>query len=258
MSQSDVKKVEQLTPKLKRNNRYAVIGNLVSFTALLIIFVSTLGTQRLVDYWTDYGSVVVIRLTITISTSLLPFPFLTGVEHLLAYFNVDGYYNAVLYDGVNRIRWISYSITNGLVTISLLTLVGAGNIYLVVSSVLANAVMMYFGYKHEVANHPARSKKTLEYLLMGFVPFFALWIPILGYQISRQSVSKLYESFAVYGSFPIALLFVVPLLIRYRSAGSIKPRITANYRMENFYILLSLTAKIYLDWAITFGNLVDP
>lgn len=258
MSQLVVKKVAEFTPKLKRTNLIAAIGNFASFTALLIIFLSTQSTQRLVNYWTDYANIVVIRLTITISTSLLPFPFLTGVEHLLAYFDVDGYYAAVLYDGINRIRWISYSITNGLVTISLLTLVGGGNIYLVVSSVLANVVMMYFGYRHEVANHPARSNPTLEFLLMGFIPFFAIWIPILGYQIARQSTSKLYESFAVYGSLPIALLFVVPLLIRYRSAGSPKNRVSANYRMETFYIILSLTAKIYLDWTIVIGNLVDP
>lgn len=259
-----VQKAEELLAKARNWELAAIIVNLVSFVALSIIYVSTLSTQRTVDYWTDYGGVVVQRLTLPIATTLLPFPLLTATAHAFAYFDFDGKFSRVIYDGVNRVRWIEYAITNGFITVSLLTLVGAGNIYLIVAGVLSNVVMNYFGYEHERANHPSQSTPTLRYLLAGFVPFFVIWTPTLAYQIARQSVSKTYETVAVYGSLVFALSFVLPLVLRYRRVlrdaryASKSNAYGANYRMQIFYTLLSMTAKIFLDWTVTIGNLVDP
>lgn len=256
MADAAPRKIESLKRSLRLWNYIVALVHSTSFVSLLIISIVNAADVPLVRWWTDFNQTATSEVIVYgISATLLPFPAITALFHLLAAWDVDNYYSEVLCRGVNRLRWVEYAITNSLITVSLLTLVGASNLYLIVACVLSNVVMQYFGYAHEVQNHPANSKPTLTPLLVGFLPFFAIWIATLAYQISGTASPTTYGAVAVYGSLFFALMFVVPLLVRYSKTGSEKIEVRANYTEEMFYILLSLTAKLFLDWTVTIGYL---
>jgi len=226
-------------------------SSFVALTVLSFVYESSATRARL---WTDYVRTTLVEVAnYPLFATLLPFPAITAFFHLLAAWNVDNYSQNVLIRGLNRLRWVEYAITNSLITASLLALVGAGNVYLFIAGILSNVIMQYFGYLHEKVNHRSETRATsLMPLLVGFLPFFAIWVPTLAYNISGISTAPAFETVAVFGS----LLFVVPLLIRYQTAGSGQVELQANYNMELFYIILSLTAKLFLDWTVTINTLV--
>lgn len=225
-----------------------------SFTAILIISLVDLDNARRVALWIDSATGVQSLGSYPLFATLVPFPFITGVFHLLALFNVDDYYNGVLFRGINRLRWIEYSITNSLITFSLCVLAGAGGVVLLTVNVLANATMQYFGYLHEKKIHPPNStERTLWYIAIGFLPWLQTWVTVLTYYGLNFSAATLSDGFAIIGSLFWSLSFVFPLLWRYSKPASLKN----NYTMELMYIFLSLTAKIWLDWTVVIGTLVD-
>jgi hypothetical protein len=240
---------------LRNWNIAPIIVQLISFIALLAISLSDLSGARRVGLWIDVERGASIRSlgTYPIFATLVPFPAITAIFHLLALLNVDNYYKEVETRGVNRLRWIEYAITNGLMTFSLCTLAGAGGVVLLVASVLANLIMQYFGYLHEYYNHPAGSEpKTLWYLIAGFVPWIQIWVTVLTYYGLNFDTATTSDGVAIIGSLVLSLTFVIPLVWRYRK----QPTAKNNYRMEVFYIILSLTAKLFLDWTVIIGTLV--
>jgi hypothetical protein len=251
--------VERYKPRLRGLNIGVAVVHTLSFIALLIISLIYNAKAERARLWTDYDGLNLIEIAnYPLYGTLLPFPIITAAFHLAAVFDADKYYEGVVMRGLNRLRWIEYAITNSLITISLLTLVGAGNVYLVVAGILSNIVMQYFGYLHEWYNHNRKiTKTTLMFIVVGFFPFIAIWLPTIAYTIANIKVVRAAEIVAVFGSLVLALLFVLPLLIRYMTAGY-GLRVKENVNMEIFYCLLSLTAKLFLDWTITIDTILKP
>jgi len=227
-----------------------------SFTAILIISLTRLDTVTTVGIWFDdnLGFTVPKSLgSYELFATLVPFPFITGVFHLLAAYNVDNYYYNVLNIGVNRMRWIEYTITNGLMTWSLCVLAGAGSILIPITCVLLNVTMQSYGWFHEKRNHRVIYQvRSLVPLLIGFIPWFGIWAVVFTYYGANMSTMVLSDGFAVIGTFIWSLTFVLPLLWRYQKENTVEN----NYQMEVAYIILSLTAKLWLDWTVVIGNLV--
>lgn len=222
-----------------------------SFVALLIITLLVASPLN-VPLWIDFGGSITSLGSYPIAATLLPFPITTAIFHAAQALDVADYYRAAIVRGVTPHRWIEYSITNGLITWSIFVLAGAGNILLPVSGVLINVVMQYFGYLHECAN--TRGRRSLTLLLWGFVPYLPLWIVPLTYYFATAALVPLYYGVAIIGTFVLSLLFTAPLFWRYFTS---KPELIANYQAERAFLLLSLTAKLYLDWAVTGGNLAN-
>ena len=227
-----------------------------SFTAILIISLTRLDTVTRVKMWFDdnLGTTIPTSLgSYELFATLVPFPFITGVFHLLAAYNVDNYYENVLRVGVNRMRWIEYAITNSLMTWSLCFLAGAGSIMIPIICVLLNVTMQSYGWFHEMRNHRVKQQyRSLTPLLIGFVPWAGIWAVVFTYYGANMSTMTLSDGFAIIGTFVWSLTFVLPLLWRYYKGNTT----SANYNMEVAYIVLSLTAKLWLDWTVVVGNLV--
>jgi len=240
--------------RLRRWNLAVAIVQFVSFAALLSIALATLSGARYVPIWVEESRGTAIRSlgSFPVISTLLPFPAITAIFHLLAYFGVGNYFNDVLVSGCNRLRWIEYSITNGLMTVSLLALAGGGNVIVLVMAVLCNALMQYFGGLHEHQNHRVSAEsRSLDPLVTGFVPWIAIWLAIFSYYGINFATSTVSDGFAIVGSFGLSLTFVAPLLWRFTKQSNIEN----NFRTELAYIILSLTAKLYLDWTVTIGTL---
>ena len=247
-------------PRLVSNLRWwnvvVAIVHLSSFTALTVIAFTRLDQARLVPLWVDYGATVDVLGQYVLFATLLPFPLITGLFHIYA--TVDPrktYSREVLLQGRNTLRWIEYAITNGLMSWSVAVVAGANNLILPITCVLSNCVMQYFGYLHETINQKLKQPgKTWGPLLVGFVPWLINWLIALlyfGFRIGRESV-QVTDYLAVFGTFVWSLGFVAPLVWRFN-----KPGIVPNYKVEVAYALLSLSAKLWLDWVLTIGNLVE-
>lgn len=244
---------EGLARSLRTWNIVVAVVQLISFTAALIISLVDLDDARRVGLWIDDEFGIKSLGTYPIFATLVPFPFITAIFHLMAVFGVDNYYSSTIFYGLNRLRWIEYGITNGLMTFSLCVLAGAGGVVLLVVNVLANIFMQWCGYLHEKYNHSPRVRRgTLWYIAFGFLPWLQTWVTVLVY-FARRPDPPLSDYFAIIGSLIWSLAFVVPLLWRYSRRGSVRD----NYNMELMYIFLSLSAKLWLDWTVIIGTLVD-
>jgi len=247
---------------LKTWNSAVATVHLSSFTALLVLSIVFYDSAKQVRLWTDFGGVAVQpRGSYRLFYTLLPFPFITGIFHVaIAAFDADNYSRSVLLRGTNRLRWLEYAITNGLISWSLAVLAGAGSLLFPVVAVLCNFVMQFFGYLHEHFNYTAvnykkgerktRVYRSLWFIGIGFVPWIANWLVVLVYFFERTGAAPVNDWLAVIGSLVWSLAFVAPLLWRFYQPDSI----AVNYYTELAYILLSLSAKLWLDWVVTIGS----
>lgn len=236
--------------KSLRTWNWAVAGvHGTSFLVLLIITLTQLGSLLSFPVWTDFGQTINVLFTTPISATLLPFPFITACFHVAQALGVADYYRSSLVTGVTPHRWLEYMITNGLMTVSVFALSGAGNIMLPVTGILLNILMNLFGYLHEMLN--SKRQRSLALVWWGFVPWLPLWyIPITYYLSSPVSLPVFYPV-AIFGTFAFSFAFVAPLIYRYTTSS---PDIVANYNVERAYLVLSLTAKLFLDWTVTIGS----
>ena len=247
--------VETLREKLFYWNVLVVFVHWSSFLALTIISFVNLDSARYVPLWIDFGSPTAIKSlgSYPIFSTLLPFPLITGAFHAWLAYNYKDYYSRFLVSGVAKARWLEFAITNGLMTFSVMVLARAGSILIPILGVFCNFQMQYFGYLHELRNHRVTPMhRTKGPYLMGFFPWIATWATIFTYYGLNVGNMVLSDSFAIIGTFVLSLTFVLPLEWRYTRANTIQN----NYNTEVAYILLSLTAKLYLDWTVTIGTLV--
>jgi len=225
--------------------------NIASFIALLVITLTVL-TPVPVPLWVDFGGVISSIGSYPLSGTLLPFPLITGLFHVAQALNIFDYYRYALIKGVTTHRWVEYGITNSLISVSIFALSGVGNILLLVGSVLVNISMQYFGYLHERAN--SNRQKTLSILWWGFVPWLWLWFIPLTYYFVQASSLPTYVGVAIIGSFVLSIVFTLPLFWRYTTDQS---ELYANYMVERNYLILSVTAKLFLDWTVVIGVLLQ-
>lgn len=256
LSAEDVPKVDDndYRTRLRNWNIAVAIVQTVSFIALLVLSLVYSDKAREVSIWIDTGRGTIIQqlASYRLYVTLLPFPIITAAFHVLALLMKDKYYDDVLVRGQNLLRWIEYMITNGLMTFSLCTLVGAGGVVLLVVNLIGNIIMQSFGYLHESRVH-GRGKRTLAYIGFGFLPWLQNWVTIFTYYGLNIGSLRISEHLAVVGSFLLSLTFVYPLLAIYW-----QPHTTKNFfTLERTYIILSLTAKLYLDWILVSGTIAN-
>lgn len=254
----------QLAVALRRWNWLVAAVHFTSFVTLLILTLVFRDRQLRVPLWTDFvdssnEGVVEVRAVQPLAATLLPFPLITALFHAAQAMNIFSYNRYALDRGVTPHRWIEYTITNGLMTWSVFVLAGARNILLPVTGLFLNALMNFFGYLHELLN--SEQQKSLFLLWTGFVPWLPLWIVPIVYFVANAGSLPLYVGFAVFGTFLLSVAFTVPLQWRYfiepKEGFDKEQRLQANFAVERAYLLLSLTAKLYLDWTVVIGNLVS-
>lgn len=236
---------------LRNYNVAVACVHATSFVALTVISILNYDkSRRSQDFYLDAPERNVGAYPLLFT--LLPFPLITALFHAAAAANAGNYYVEVLSKGMNSLRWIEYSITNGLMTFSVAALVGYTNLTNIVLLVVANVIMQLCGYAHEAVNR-LKNVSTLIYLALGFLPWLYKWTLVLVYLHSNSTLT--YDFVAVYGSLAFSLAFVAPLVYKYTASEPQSELV--NYNTERAYLLLSLTAKLWLDWTITIGNLVE-
>ncbi len=145
------------------------------------------------------------------------FLFLSAAAHWSLASFARGWYRRELARGMNRARWLEYSLSSSLMIVVIALLVGIYDVATLLLLATANAAMILFGWLMEV--HNRRTART---------DWTAYWFGVLA------------------GAAPW-----VAIGMQYRRVGRWRDYIYG----ERVYMLLSLTAKSALAWQVFAGTL---
>lgn len=162
-------------------------------------------------------------------------------------------YVADLSRGINRARWVEYSLSSSLMMVVIAQLVGIADVTALLAIIGVNASMILFGWLQEKYEQPGSG---------GWLPFWfgciagaVPWIAVVVYTIAPQSTSDASPPGFVYAIivslFVFFNIFALNQVLQYRARGR-----WADYVFgENVYIVLSLVAKSLLAWQVFGGTL---
>jgi hypothetical protein len=182
------------------------------------------------------------------------FLFLSSAAHLLlASPFLFGWYRDNLAAGINRARWIEYSISSSVMIVVIAMLVGIYDIVSLVALFAVNASMVLFGWMMELHNQTTRSTQWTAYIfgcIAGIVP----WVGITIYLIGAGGEGGDVPGF-VYGIFASLFvffnIFAINMVLQYRRVGPWRDYLFG----ETAYMVLSLVAKSALAWQVFAGTL---
>ena len=175
---------------------------------------------------------------------------LAALDHLVTATVARGTYERDLRRGINRFRWVEYSVSATLMVVLIGFYSGISGINAVIAVAGANVGMILFGWVQELMNPPGRSRTTMLPFWFGTLVGLAPWVAIAVNIFGSATVPGF-----VYGIVVVqALLFFsfgLNQWLQYRGVG----RWTDYAYGEKVYLVLSLVAKSLLAWQIFGGSL---
>jgi hypothetical protein len=187
---------------------------------------------------------------VPIGWAIAVFLTLAALDHLVTATVARGTYERDLRRGINRFRWVEYSLSATLMVILISFYSGITNINAVITIAGANVAMILFGWIQELMNPPGRSTTTMLPFWFGTIVGLAPWIAI-GYNIAASATVPGF----VYGILvtQVILFFSFGLnqWLQYRGVGRWRDYAYG----EKTYLVLSLVAKSLLAWQIFGGSL---
>ncbi len=192
---------------------------------------------------------------VRIGVAIAVFLALAALDHLLTATVLRGRYERDLRSGLNRFRWIEYSISATIMILLIGFYNGLTGVNEVVLIVGANVAMILFGWLQELMNPPGRSRTTMLPFWFGCVAGAAPWVAIVINLVGASSGSSNTVPGFVYGIvaslFVFFMSFALNQWLQYRQIGRWR-----SYAFgEKVYLVLSLVAKSALAWQIFGGSL---
>jgi hypothetical protein len=185
---------------------------------------------------------------------LLPlFPALSAVNHIVSLAD-STLYDSILANKVNYLRWAEYSVSAGVMIWAIASLSGILEIRSLVSLVMLNALLQYFGYLIEKAvARSAPREEIVQLILAAWGVHMTMWIPIFISFFTVVSDSDIPAPEAVW-------TIVVLLFILFSSFGILETLwalgVVQDFNgVEMGFAILSLTAKVFLTFMAYFGVL---
>lgn len=181
------------------------------------------------------------------------FFFLSAVAHFTIVTLYHRLYVRNLAKGINKARWIEYSLSASVMIVAISLLVGIYDIMSVVMLFALTAIMNLMGLVMEVHNQTTKKTSWLSYwigCLAGAVPWvviaFYLW---LGADSGSKAPDFVYWIFV--SIFLFFNCFALNMVLQYKKIGPWKEYLYG----ERAYIILSLVAKSLLAWQVFAGTL---
>ncbi len=175
---------------------------------------------------------------------------LAALDHLLTATVARSVYEADLRRGINRFRWIEYSVSATIMILLIASYSGITEIAAVLAIAGANVSMILFGWLQEKFNPPDRTETTMMPFWFGTIAGLAPWVAIWFNVITADEVPGF-----VYGIVVAELVFFFSFglnqWLQYRRIG----RWSSYLFGEKTYLVLSLVAKTVLAWQIFGGSL---
>ncbi len=225
-----------------------VLGNDFSLPISLFNLAGPPGTPISEGFLEELGQVPLAPMTAA-------FMLLSSLFHVLVV--VPGgfaKYKSEIRNGMNRFRWVEYSLSSTLMIILISLIVGITDIAALIGISVANVSMILFGWVMEVVNRPGE-RVWWSPFWFGCIAGIAPWLALVAY-LTLSSEGEGPPGF-VYGIlisiFVLFNCFALVQWLQYRGVGR-----WADYVVgERAYIILSFVAKSALAWQIFANTLID-
>ena len=113
---------------------------------------------------------------------------LAAIDHLVTATVGRSTYESDLRGGINRFRWVEYSVSATIMVLLIGFYSGITNITAVVAVIGANVAMILFGWIQERMNPPGRTSTTMMPFWFGTIAGIAPWVGILIQIIGSETV----------------------------------------------------------------------
>ena len=187
---------------------------------------------------------------VPVGATIALFLALAALDHGLTATVLRARYETGLRQGVNRFRWLEYSVSATLMILLICFYGGITGISAIIAICGANVAMILFGWVQETVNPPGRTSTTMLPFWAGCVAGAAPWIAVAVHLAGSQTVPGF-----VYGIFcslfAVCVTFAVNQWLQYREIGPWREYAFG----EKAYLALSLGAKSALAWQIFAGSL---
>jgi len=246
--------------KLKRLNLIAGFLHLVQ-GFLVLILSKSLAIPVSGNYlFFNNSSQTLEPATTTLFNIQLPslialFFFLSAFFHFYIATAYNKRYNADLKIGINKMRWIEYSISASIMMVAISMLVGVYDLMSLLMLFSLTAIMNLMGLVMEIHNQTTKKTNWLSYWIgcfAGIVPWFAvafyMWLGA-----SKGSPAPTFVYWIFVSIFVFFSCFAVNMILQYKKIGPWKDYLYG----ERTYIILSLVAKSLLAWQV-FGGTLRP
>lgn len=191
--------------------------------------------------------------TVQLPLLIALFFFLSAFFHFYIATLYNKRYNADLKLGINKMRWIEYSISASVMMVAISMLVGIYDLMSLMMLFSLAAIMNLMGLVMETHNQTTKKTNWLSYYIgcfAGIVPWvavtFYMWLGAHKGSPAPTFVYWIFVSIFVFFS-----CFAVNMVLQYKKIGPWQ-----NYLYgERVYIILSLVAKSLLAWQVFAGTL---
>lgn len=162
-------------------------------------------------------------------------------------------YLADLKVGINKARWIEYSISASIMIVAISLLVGIYDAASLIAAFSLVAIMNLCGLVMEIHNQTTKRTNWISYwigCLAGIIP----WAMIALYLVAGASYGSKAPSFVYWIFVSIFLFFncfAINMVLQYKKVGKWRDYLYG----ERAYIILSLVAKSLLAWQVFAGTL---
>lgn len=181
-----------------------------------------------------------------IAWAVFAFLALAGLDHLATSTFARKIYERDLNRGINRFRWVEYSISSTIMVLILSVYWGIVTVNALIAIIGANVAMILFGWLQEKMNPAGRTTTTMMPfwfgVLAGITPWAAMLYNVV--QLGDSVDSALYIILIVQGVF--FFCFGLNQWLQYRQVGKWKDYACG----EKTYLVLSLAAKSLLAWQV--------
>jgi len=187
-----------------------------------------------------------------IGAAIAAFLALAGLDHLLTATALRATYERDLRGGINRFRWVEYSLSATIMVVLIALYAGVVDIAALVGIIGANVSMILFGWLQESANPPGRTARTMKPFWFGCVAGATPWVAIGYHLVAAEEVPGFVVGIFV-SLFIFFNSFALNQWLQYRQVGPWR-----SYAFgEKAYLVLSLVAKSALAWQIFGGSLAS-
>ncbi len=187
---------------------------------------------------------------VPIGWAVATFLALAALDHVLTATAFRSTYERDLKRGINRYRWVEYSLSATLMIILISFYSGVTSINVVIAIAGANVAMILFGWLQELMNPPGRSSTTMLPFWFGTLVGLAPWASIAFNIIGSQTVPGFVYGIVI-AQAAFFFSFGLNQWLQYRGIG----KWTDYAYGEKIYLVLSLVAKSVLAWQIFGGSL---
>lgn len=245
-------------PKLKRLN--IIAGFIHLFQGILVLYLSKSFAVPISGNYLYFNnsSQSLEPATSTLFSAQLPiliasFFFISAFFHFFIATSYSKQYNTDLKIGINKARWIEYSISASVMMVAISMLVGIYDFMSLLMLFSLTAIMNLMGLVMEIHNQTTKKTNWLSYYigcLAGIIPWvviaFYLWLGA-----SKGSAAPTFVYFIFVSIFVFFSCFAVNMILQYKKVGPWKDYLYG----EKVYIILSLVAKSLLAWQVFAGTL---